>query len=181
MGILNNSLTLNSNHWLFMVLQKAKHFRNKEQHLRLGHESFNEAETKMSRKYSTYFKFSDTLARFNEAETKMSRKYPSLLDRTCSRLCFNEAEAKKPRKLQVAYPFCARTILASMGPRQKSLGNNAIRRHDIVHGGASMRPRQKSLGNLVPHAQRQTKVMCFNGAEAKKPRKYSGVHKFMQY
>ena len=83
-----------------------------------------------------------------------------------------------------------------MGPRQKSLGNGVKagylpRFHLVLQWGrgkkaseitlyddsgnvdtkASMGPRQKSLGNVVDTGQRIPHIICFNGAEAKKPRK----------
>ena len=84
---------------------------------------------------------------------------------------FNGAEAKKPRKLYLGdakLRYCAN---ASMGPRQKSLGNadwDTLFRRLLF---ASMGPRQKSLGNNRKYSRKSISNVCFNGAEAKKPRK----------
>ena len=62
---------------------------------------------------------------------------------------FNGAEAKKPRKCNRLCGRVAR-LHASMGPRQKSLGNAGPAQDNPQYGNnASMGPRQKSLGNWV--------------------------------
>ena len=111
------------------------------------------------------------ISRFNGAEAKKPRKFRLYITGVTGYRSFNGAEAKKPRKL---YYLCQRTyrLSASMGPRQKSLGNLinwAIRINRIA---ASMGPRQKSLGNIKPKYNTALVGLSFNGAEAKKPRKY---------
>ena len=47
---------------------------------------------------------------------------------------------------------------ASMGPRQKSLGNNTLWPITILTNLASMGPRQKSLGNVVESSRSWPKL-----------------------
>ena len=111
------------------------------------------------------------LSRFNGAEAKKPRKLSGIWYNYSLYYCFNGAEAKKPRKYWSADDiwayivslqwgrgkkaseinhytvFLFYTLGASMGPRQKSLGNQDSLANARQHLAASMGPRQKSLGN----------------------------------
>ena len=84
---------------------------------------------------------------FNGAEAKKPRKSPANQLYFFVIRCFNGAEAKKPRKYGKEYTSIKAQVIASMGPRQKS------------------------LGNLCAPPQLRIVYRSFNGAEAKKPRK----------
>ncbi len=132
---------------------------------------FNGAETKMSRKFATTFAIWESVKPgFNGAETKMSRKScvmpRSLLrqrklqwgrDKNVSEIYwasyspikvarFNGAETKMSRKY-IKGAWVVNRSRASMGPRQKCLGNLRSNRIILILPVASMGPRQKCLGN----------------------------------
>ena len=86
---------------------------------------------------------------FNGAETKMSRKWIFGLNYRNTHAGFNGAETKMSRKFVDMSPEIKQQQIASMGPRQKCLGN-----YDSLHNAinllfASMGPRQKCLGNAA--------------------------------
>ena len=63
------------------------------------------------------------------------------------------------------------TMTASMGPRQKCLGNMTIHQVTIHNTYASMGPRQKCLGNMSNLFDVLHLPLGFNGAETKMSRK----------
>ncbi len=151
--------------------------------------SFNGAETKMSRKWCCVCRDGRRTTRFNGAETKMSRKCANGAMVSLARTGFNGAETKMSRKSSY-HPVYAlgrcmlqwgrdknvseipkyhpRTPLfgpASMGPRQKCLGNDTDYVASTSLCFASMGPRQKCLGN-----QNKTKLYCMYSRASMGPR-----------
>ena len=112
-----------------------------------GKYGFNGAETKMSRKSQIWTSPWILYRRFNGAETKMSRKSVTVLTNPSHASCFNGAETKMSRKClmwlislpklrplqwgrdknvsEINIPYYNNNMIlsASMGPRQKCLGN----------------------------------------------------------
>ena len=108
---------------------------------------FNGAETKMSRKSRYRLVRWPRVHSFNGAETKMSRKSGTQPCRGSHDRRFNGAETKMSRKYLSRESQRRSGLCASMGPRQKCLGNIVYSPTFQFQGSASMGPRQKCLGN----------------------------------
>ena len=110
-----------------------------------------------------------TYRSFNEAEAIKPRNRMGRVVVRGHRQRFNEAEAIKPRNLN-ARAIPQTQTMASMRPRQSSLGIAPADFQGGRRSGASMRPRQSSLGILYLHTELFRNEHGFNEAEAIKPR-----------
>ena len=109
--------------------------------------------------------------RFNGAEAKKPRKCTKVEFLKSGYSWLQWGRGKKASEITTLTSWALFDSIASMGPRQKSLGNmDAVTLSNSITQ-ASMGPRQKSLGNDGLYQYRPILRRCFNGAEAKKPRK----------
>ena len=109
--------------------------------------SFNGAETKMSRKSDIRFEIKNKFTGFNGAETKMSRKF------------FHDV-------VVVSY-----SCMLQWGRDKNVSEMSGEIRWDFAGPAASMGPRQKCLGNITLGDMWRSRFLCFNGAETKMSRK----------
>ena len=113
----------------------------------------------------------EMMLRFNGAETKMSRKWVLSESESSGMIGFNGAETKMSRKYFTRIGAKLVSYIASMGPRQKCLGNQVVPNpaHTARHcfNGAETKMSRKYIHQGCP----ATPAACFNGAETKMSRK----------